>query len=404
MDRWDKSQRDHRHQGNYRENPSFSSTLLDAIYRSIDEGETEERENQLVLYREAMKKQKQSNFFDNYHDDEAKATSFRRPRKFENWMDSRVCEKVDVRRNSIHSSSSSTDSSSNGGFSSSESSSEFFNGVQKLKPIRTSVAPPQKPNFDSLNAQRNYSSHTQKPKQENGFEKKTKSKALRRILYGDLKKSKQPISPGARLSSFLNSLFNSGGGNNNNAKKKPKVVSSNTVTQPSTCSSASSFSRSCLSKTPSSSRSAAKANRSVRFCPVSVIVDEDCRPCGHKNLYEGEKGFEKFSYISKNSNNNEELRFHVMQESRRVEKYARDLLRNYQKKKKEDINKFGEMMHYEEEDVVDDDAASCSSSDLFELENLSGIGNIERYREELPVYETTHFNTNRAIANNGFML
>ncbi|KAI9119682.1 hypothetical protein K1719_009071 [Acacia pycnantha] len=361
MDRWDKSQRDHRHQGNYRENPSFSSTLLDAIYRSIDEGETEERENQLVLYREAMKKQKQSNFFDNYHDDEAKAPSFRRPRKFENWMDSRVCEKVDVRRNSIHSSSSSTDSSSNGGFSSSESSSEFFNGVQKLKPIRTSVAPPQKPNFDSLNAQRNYSAHTQKPKQENGFEKKTKSKALRRILYGDLKKSKQPISP------------------------------------------ASSFSRSCLSKTPSSSRSAAKANRSVRFCPVSVIVDEDCRPCGHKNLYEGEKGFEKFSNISKNSNNNEELRFHVMQESRRVEKYARDLLRNYQKKKKEDINRFGEMMHYEE-DVVDDDAASCSSSDLFELENLSGIGNIERYREELPVYETTHFNTNRAIANNGFML
>ncbi|XP_028752182.1 protein BIG GRAIN 1-like B [Neltuma alba] len=398
MDRWDKSQRD-RYRRHYKENPSFSSTLLDAIYRSIDEGETEGRENQLVLYRETMKKQNQSNFFDNNHGDEAKAPTSRRSRKVENWMDARVCEKVDVRRNSIHSSSSSTDSSSNGGFSSSESSSELFNSVQRLKPIRTSVALPQKPNLDSLNAPRNYSDHTQKPKPENGFEKKAKSKALRRILYGDLKKSKQPISPGAKLASFLNSLFNSGGGNNN-AKKKPKVVSSNTLTQPSTCSSASSFSRSCLSKTPSSSRSTAKGNRSVRFCPVSVIVDEDCRPCGHKNLYEGEKGIEKFSYISKNSNNKEELRLHVMQESRRVEEYARDLLRNYQKKN-QDINKF-EMMHYEEEDV--DDAASCSSSDLFELENLSGIGNIERYREELPVYETTHFNTSRAIANNGFVL
>ncbi|XP_054782090.1 protein BIG GRAIN 1-like B [Prosopis cineraria] len=383
MDRWDRSQRD-RQQRHYRENPSFSSTLLDAIYRSIDEGEREERQNQLVLYRETMKKQKQSNFFD----EEAKAPSSRRSQKVENWMDARAFEKVEVRRNSIHSSSSSTDSSSNGGFSSSESSSELFNGVQRLKPIRTSADPPQKPTFDSLNAYRNYSGNTQKPKQENGFEKKTKSKALRRILYGDLKKSKQPISPGARLTSFLNSLFNSGGGNNN-AKKKPKVVSSNTLTQPSTCSSASSFSRSCLSKTPSSSRSAAKATRSVRFCPVSVIVDEDCRPCGHKNLYEGEKGIEKFSHVSKNSNN-EELRFHVMQESRRVEEYARELLRNYQKKKK-DVDD-------------DDDAASCSSSDLFELDNLSGIGNIERYREELPVYETTHFNTNRAIANNGFML
>lgn len=408
MDRWDKSQRDHRHLGNYKENPSFSSTLLDAIYRSIDEGgDTKERENKLVLYRETMK-QKQNNFFDRDHEDKAiKASSFHQSRKLEKWMDSRVCEKIEYRRNSIHSSSSSTDSSSNGGFSSSESSSEFFNnGVQKLKPIKTSVVPSQKSNFDSLNSQRNNLVHTQKPKQENGLEKKTsKSKALRRILYGDLKKSKQPISPGAKLASFLNSLFNSGGGNNkNNAKKKPKVmVSSNTtITQPSTtCSSASSFSRSCLSKTPSSIRSAAKANRSVRFCPVSVIVDEDCRPCGHKNVYEEEKGFEKFNYV-KSSYNSEELRFHVMQESRRMEKYARDLLRNYEKKKKEEgVKKFDEiMMHYE-----DDDAASCSSSDLFELENLSGIGNIERFREELPVYETTHYNTNRAIANNnGFML
>lgn len=416
MEKWDKHHRKQHH----RENPSFSSTLLDVIYRSIDEGEpTEEKEQQLIFYRETMRKQKQNNCF---REDgvEAEKQSFRRARKVENWMEKKIKEKVIMGRNSLtelerrtrsnsntlsmFSSSSSSESSSVGGFSSSESESLY--GVQKPKPIRTSVSSfEKKTNFDddAFHGYRNNNhscSQTQKPKHENSFGKKTKSKALR-ILYGDLKKPKQPISPGARLASFLNSLFTSGG---NNAKKA-KVTSSNSsvvnmhesksAQASSTCSSVSSFSRSCLSKTPSS-RSGAK--RSVRFCPVSVIVDEDCRPCGHKNLHEGEKGLMATSSMKKsygNNNSNEELRFHVMQESLRVEELARELLKNYQKKNEEDFD----VMHCEEDD---DDAASCSSSDLFELDNLSAIG-IERYREELPVYETTHFNTNRAIAN-GFIL
>lgn len=125
---------------------------------------------------------------------------------------------------------------------------------------------------------------------------------------------------------------------------------------------------------------------------MSVIVDEDCRPCGHKNLHESEEAL-----VVKNRS--EELKLHVMQESRRVEELARDLLKNYQKKSEVD---FDDVMHYEDEEDDDDDVASCSSSDLFELDNLSAIG-IERYREELPVYETTHFNTNRAIAS-GFIM
>lgn len=56
----------------------------------------------------------------------------------------------------------------------------------------------------------------------------------------------------------------------------------------------------------------------------------------------------------------------------------------------------------QQEDDDDDDGASCASSDLFELENLSGIGGY-RYSEELPVYETTNLDTNRAIAN-GFIV
>uniref|UniRef100_F6HXY5 Protein BIG GRAIN 1-like B n=1 Tax=Vitis vinifera TaxID=29760 RepID=F6HXY5_VITVI len=295
MQRWDKSLREDRYR-NGRENPSFSSTLLDAIYRSIDEGG--EGEEELVLYRETMRK---------------KHTIM-----IEKWMEKKVSEKVVVRRKSmadferrsrndrdsffLNSTSSSSDSSSGGGFSSSEAES-----------VRNYIA-------------------SQKPKHEGGFVK-TKSRALK--IYGDLKKVKQPISPGGRLASFLNSLFTTG------TAKKAKISSSEDSTperksksgHTSTCSSASSFSRSCLSKTPSSrSKLSNGTKRSVRFYPVSVIKNE--------------------SYLREAANHEDS----------------------------------------------DDDAASCASSDLFELDNLSAIG-IDRYREELPVYETTRMDTNRAIAS-----
>lgn len=397
MEKWNKPSRDHRKQ-HQRENPSFSSTLLDVIYRSIDEGhhKTEEKQEKLIFYKETsttMRKMKSV---------EAEKTNFRKTRKVDNLNGRNSLTEYErtTRSNSntlsMHSSSSSSESSSAGGFSSSDS--ESFYGLHKPKPIRTSVS--EKPNIDSLNHSHNHFVQTQNPKNENSFGK-TKSKALR-ILYGDLKKSKQPISPGARLASFLNSLFTSSGNT-----KKSKVSTSSSATkiatnsvleaksaQASTCSSVSSFSRSCLSKTPSS-RSGTK--RSVRFCPVSVIVDEDCKPCGHKNLHEGEKGLVANSmYDGKKSS--EELRLHVIQESRRVEELARDLLKNYQKKNEVDFD----MKFEDEDDDEDDDGASCSSSDLFELDNLSVIG-IERYREELPVYETTHFNPNRVISN-GFVM
>lgn len=385
-DRWDRSLAAEDRHRNRRANPSFSSTLLDAIYRSIDEGHggnSAAAEGELIFYRETMRK-KQSNG--------ESTLDFRRACMVEKWMEKKVTDKVVVRRNSVHgpdftlmnSSSSSSDSSCGGGFSSSES--ESFRGSrsrssisqQRPKPIRTSVSGrPENPEFEKK----------QKPKHENSFVK-TKSKALK--IYGELKRgNKQPISPGGRLASFLNSLFAAG-----NAKKKMndddlaaphsqqrKSKSANT----STCSSASSFSRSCLSKTPSSGGT----KRSVRFCPVSVIVDEDCRPCGHKNLH----------------HEDHERQQQVDYNRRRVQEVARDLLKSYQKKNDtvveldmRDVHRNDNVQLYDNEDDDDDDAASYSSSDLFELDNLSAIG-IERYSEELPVYETTHFDTNRAIAN-----
>lgn len=81
-----------------------------------------------------------------------------------------------------------------------------------------------------------------------------------------------------------------------------------------------------------------------------------------------------------------------MEENRRVIEAAKELIRAYHKNK-DAVDISGE----EEVEDDDDDAASCASSDLFELDNLSAIG-IERYREELPVYETTRLNTNRIIS------
>lgn len=49
-------------------------------------------------------------------------------------------------------------------------------------------------------------------------------------------------------------------------------------------------------------------------------------------------------------------------------------------------------------DENDDDDMSCSSSDLFELDHLSAIG-IDSCMQELPLYETTNVDVNRAIAN-----
>src|SRR5262249_40282287 len=150
-----------------------------------------------------------------------------------------------------------------------------------------------------------------------------------------------------------------------------------------------------------------------RFYPVSVIVDEDCRPCGHKSLYEKEESslmavsLPTAWKIGKSPSRkiDDELKYQVMEKSRRVEEVARKILKDYHQSNDlimVDVRggKYNDRFEDEEEDEDDDDAASYSSSDLFELDHLSAIGNDRtRFYEELPVYETTHVGTNRAIAN-----
>jgi len=217
-------------------------------------------------------------------------------------------------------------------------------------------------------------------------------------LYGDLKKVKQPISPGGKLATFLNSLFNS------NALKKPKISSPSpsskgmnlereSVSAPSTAS------RSCLSKTPSSAGRFEK--RSVRF------VEEER---GHV-IRKGTS-----TDVAKRDSlllaNDEEFKHQLREKHRRVEEVAMELWKNYhhhhhQNRKestvgiasdRHDLRKFGFQYEEERESEDDDDDLSCCSSDLFELENWLEIGVDHRYREELPVYETTSFDPKRAIA------
>ncbi|MBA0731914.1 hypothetical protein Gogos_016035 [Gossypium gossypioides] len=371
-----------------RDNPSFSSSLLDQICRSIDDNDgISDTKNQGLKFNS-----KKQEIWDPQRDC-----------LIEKWMENKVSEKKiagkkqglkDFKRKSHYhhhhvslfsSSSSSSDSSSGGFFSSSDTESLYGSktkapcfvpppSLPKPKPVRTSVsAPPEK------------------------LDERSKSRAMK--IYGNLKKVKQPISPGARLASFINSLFTNskktknpddddGDGDGDDEYDERKLKSSQV------CSSASSFSRSCLSKnTREKSRNGVK--RTVRFCPVSVIVDEDSRPCGQKGVYEQQES--RLLPVSvptawKIGKSSSEVKFQVMEKSKRVEEMAREIIREYHQNQKKNS-------HYDDDD---DDAGSESSSDLFELDHLVLMGN-DRYKEELPVYETTHVETNRAIAN-GFIM
>ncbi|KAH7522065.1 hypothetical protein FEM48_Zijuj07G0098200 [Ziziphus jujuba var. spinosa] len=151
---------------------------------------------------------------------------------------------------------------------------------------------------------------------------------------------------------FLNSLFTS---------KKSKSSSSAHAVQLSTCSSATSYPRSCLSKNSSPSGRSGKrgtdgVKKTVRFDPVTVIVDENGRSCGHKCLHEPEEQ-EVGSTLMPAWKIKRSHEFQVSERTRRVEEAAREEFRRHYRQIQRDF-------------FWDDDAVSCSSSDLFELENL----------------------------------
>ena len=297
----------------------------------------------------------------------------------------------------MNSSSSSSECSSGGVFSSSETdTTTTYNKQRYSRPKSEKPQKHVKP--DHRNSER---PQQKKPQREGGFAR-TKLRALK--IYGELnQKVKQPISPGSRIASFLSSIFSS-----ENVKKAKMcyvgavedVSFEHKSKSPCFSSSASSFSRrSCMSKTPSSAKGKSNngVKRSVRFYPVSVILGEDSQPCGHKFVYESDPSLlplPSFRKVTRNSSI-KELKNNVMaKENNGAEAAARGFMKGYKNSGKFDFRGFYDNVEFDEDD--EDDALSCSSSDLFELDHLIGAG---RYQEELPVYETTSLETNKAIAN-----
>lgn len=325
----------------YRDCPSFSSTLLDAIYRSMDDEHCAGGGPDSFY---ARKKQSDPSRWIPPVTIPEMTRSGR-----EQWSRRNPCSVTKqpvVRSGSeqwVAATSSSSDGSSYGGFSSSEAETVST----RLRPIRTSQAGlPTFPARSSRNRPTTYQSQPQLPPRQTTagsdekLSKKERHGSIRSRLLLELRKRRAPASPGSRLANFLNSLFAA------KSKSSRNAVSS---IEESACSSASSYSRSCLSKAPSSRGQPASEKRTVRFYPISVIVDEDCRPCGQKCVYGGDRP-----------------------PAAAPVKSVSEMLRRTELE--------------EEEEEEDGDAGSDSSSDLFELENLAAVG---PFRDELPVYETT---------------
>lgn len=403
-------------------NPSFSSILLDNIYRSIDEDDLHEypRTTPTSPTRSIVKVKDCNNEASRQRRDKMRSDStletvdLRQAITIESWMDRRhyyhhqqqppqqVAQQPPQRKH-------------------------FHLGDvldQKIRFVRQKSVPGRARASDDNNSANDFSSSsslcftnlTPRPPSSSSRDQsssriftKTKLRALK--IYSELKKSKQqnaPISPGRRIAAFLNSIFRNSGGSparSSPAEMKLNPPATATTTSNSTCSTASSFARSCLTNKTSSSGKSTPATttttttkRSVRFYPVSVIVDEDSRPCGHKSLHNNDNNQDSKKLAS--PPNNSHGGGTVEQQRRRRREQEIDTLmmmiktncggNNNQRCHASNFNEDSddEEMEEEEEDDDDDDGGSCASSDLFELENFSSIG-VSRYYEELPVYGTT---------------
>ncbi|PWZ07634.1 Protein BIG GRAIN 1 [Zea mays] len=191
----------------YGDQPSFSSTLLDAIYKSMDEPDGGVTSSSSA----AAKKQNQDlRHSCCYYKASLAAGSYR--------GSSRAA--APRRPQAATTSSSSDQCSSYGGFSSSEAESSQH---RRLRPIRTSLAPAAVAVAVAAPAP-----------------EKKKAGASIRARLRDLRRKPASPGPGARLAGFLNAIFS--------GRRAPP--------------SASSCSRSCLSETPSTR---GQPKRTVRF-------------------------------------------------------------------------------------------------------------------------------------------
>ncbi|KAK8959743.1 hypothetical protein KSP40_PGU006523 [Platanthera guangdongensis] len=331
---------------------SFSSTLLDAIYRSIDKTddgavEANPRRDGEAPDNNPRKKPTDGASTARRILPQMTPAEVTRPTAGEHWTGRNASSAIRSgreQRRAATPTSSSSDASSYGGFSSSEA--ESVTGVSqpaRHRPIGTSAAGSS--SFPSRSGRSRPSTVPPPPPPpvaSSGDEKRGKKDrhgSIRNRLMRELWRGRSPASPGFRFANFFNSLFHS----------KSKVSGPGHAAaagEESACSAASSSSRSCLSKTRGKT---GPPKRTVKFCPTSVSVDGNC---GHRD--------EKPVVGS----NRPPLPVAATAST------AKPPLRRMRMEDKE------------EEEAGESD----SSSDLFELENMAVIG---RFHDELPVYETT---------------
>lgn len=295
--------------------PSFSSTLLDAICDSMDGPEarsaTAARSASAATRAAAAAKKQEEAALHYYYYKPALAASHRV-------------------REAPTQGAAAADCSGRGYFS----SSEVEYSLSRLNRIRTSggAAPRQK-------------QQQQHPAQEKTARTKKPTAATRGCS--------RPASPGARLASLLNSIF---------AGKRPSAQRTAPADQETACSTAPSYARSCLSKTPPPSgarASRSRSTRTVRFLDIDGELAVAAAAVGHCRRIP-------------------------------VVEVEEELLRPV------DV----------EAHIDGGEKSSDASSDLFELENLAATasesGRWDRdgsYGNELPVYGTTGVGLHRGIGH-----
>ncbi|KAL1363908.1 hypothetical protein HN51_012060 [Arachis hypogaea] len=385
--------------------PSFSSTLLDAIYCSIDGSKSDLDNHQQVGHHHHHLNEEKTNPTTTMKHNHGGVgggggggnNKNKNKNKKEKMMNNHLCRHAvmlndefshQIFTNSVTSSASSECSYGVGAtFSSSSSKQQRKKKNQKKQ-------------------------QKKKEKRAGDSDRFARSKLRALKMYGELnRKVKQPISPRSRIANFLCSIFNSGSVKKakkmcyvgavddvnltfQHKSKSPCFSSSSSTT---TMAAASFSRRSCTSKTSSSSSSKAKNDnnnnngdkRSVRFYPVSLILGENDSQQQRYSAY-SEKDPSLFSLnvrkITRSSTSCIEARENHSSREGNDGKF--EYISGY----------YGNCQDEDVDQDEDEDALSYSSSDLFELDHII-CGAEGRYQEELPVYETTNLETNKAIAN-----
>ncbi|KAI4379563.1 hypothetical protein MLD38_005843 [Melastoma candidum] len=317
-------------------NPSFSSSLLEAVYRSIDESEGRDLSSSFHHEGFAAAGRKQISYRD-YDHNAASAPSSAGRRRLSSIERVVMIEEWMQKQGAVGRGSSSLRLDL--GSSLYSSSSDRRRGTCSFSFNETE------------SGHRKYLSEQKSRATDFGDHKKTKQKVMNedfgggfsRMKLGDLKvyrelqKVKQPISPSRKISAFLNSIFNSG--------KVKKVHMCYVGTVDDVISFDQKATLPLLSKTPSSrklstnagSNKPPKTKRIIKLCPSRFTSGDNSAPCLYRTVSRSHSSYKQKPFASTTNNVGDRL----------------------------DVNE-------------DSKTSSCLNSDLFERDNHL----IERYREK----------------------